>query len=327
MSVPENPGPAGWYADPQGSPGALRWWDGDTWTDLAMAPPGGASRASGAVDGADIAAGAATLTLTRRQVGDAAESPSGSALDPDAGGLDGPDGALLTGRTRRRFAILLGALGAVALLLVGLVATGAFDAPADKEPGADHSLAALAPPSPPDPQDALVRIVDPDAGISYAYLGEGWKEWDNLGYTQDEMSTVHGQYIVTQELIPDGGQFIAQVTSGPLADWFGAVSVETFPTVIADAADSVRGKYYPQPNESKAVKEGPLEIDGHQAYQTRFDLSWDVEGYDSTGERVCLLLIDTGKPRPALMYISIPNTHGEMYGIVDDVIASIRVDA
>ena len=56
-----------------------------------------------------------------------------------------------------------------------------------------------------------------------------------------------------------------------------------------------------------------------------FDLAWDVAGYDSTGERAALILIETGRSAPALMYISIPNTHAELYGIVDRVIGELDV--
>ncbi|WP_052850880.1 phospholipid scramblase-related protein [Streptomyces avicenniae] len=37
--------PAGWYADPQGTPNQLRWWDGSTWTDHTHA--GAASKQPG----------------------------------------------------------------------------------------------------------------------------------------------------------------------------------------------------------------------------------------------------------------------------------------
>ena len=53
LGVPESWGPwarlasmnvvAGWYLDPSGGPGALRWWDGERWTDhvslTALPPP------------------------------------------------------------------------------------------------------------------------------------------------------------------------------------------------------------------------------------------------------------------------------------------------
>ena len=30
---------AGWFQDPEGPPGHLRWWDGDAWTEQRVAPP------------------------------------------------------------------------------------------------------------------------------------------------------------------------------------------------------------------------------------------------------------------------------------------------
>jgi hypothetical protein len=66
-------------------------------------------------------------------------------------------------------------------------------------------------------------------------------------------------------------------------------------------------------------------VDGHAAYLYEFQLSWDVPGYDASGERAALLLIDVGRPAPALLYISIPNTHAELYGVIDRVIEEVDV--
>jgi len=42
--------PAGWYSDPSGDPGAVRWWDGERWTDqvslTALPPPPATASAS-----------------------------------------------------------------------------------------------------------------------------------------------------------------------------------------------------------------------------------------------------------------------------------------
>ena len=43
------------------------------------------------------------------------------------------------------------------------------------------------------------------------------------------------------------------------------------------------------------------------------------------GERAALLLIDVGRPAPALLYISIPNTHAELYGVIDQLVAAVDV--
>jgi hypothetical protein len=66
-------------------------------------------------------------------------------------------------------------------------------------------------------------------------------------------------------------------------------------------------------------------VDGHAAHLIEFQLSWDVPGYDASGERAALLLVDTGRPAPALLYISIPNTHAELYGVIDRVLEDVDV--
>ena len=66
-------------------------------------------------------------------------------------------------------------------------------------------------------------------------------------------------------------------------------------------------------------------VDGHAAHLYEFQLSWDVPGYDASGERAALLLIDVGRAAPALLYISIPNTHAELYGAIDEVLDAVDV--
>lgn len=211
--------------------------------------------------------------------------------------------------------------GAVLLIIVLAVAlaggTGGGPAIADPPtPTATTDPSGTYPPG-------TTRIIDRDAGISYAYLGEGWRELDFS--VRPEMLTVHGQYIITQETVPDGGQFVAECSSGLLAEQFGAAGSEQYPSVIGPVSQSFRANYYPGPNEEDVLSSEAVTIAGRPGYLLKFDLTWDVDGYDSTGERVALLLLDTGKERPALVYVSVPNTHAELYGIIDQVIASIEL--
>lgn len=214
----------------------------------------------------------------------------------------------------------IGGLGILALVIVLLVAGGVFTAE-DGQRTTNHATGSYAPPS--GDRDA-VRIIDKESGISYDYLGEGWSDWSQ-GTMLENVTTV-GQYIVTQPDVPTAGQFIAQVTSGLLSPSFGAPGPSGYPQTLAAVEESVRGNYYPAPNEPTNQAERALEIDGHQAYERSMDLTWDVEGYDSTGERVVLLLIDTGKSGPVFFYCSFPNTHAELYPLIEQVIASIKVD-
>jgi hypothetical protein len=168
-----------------------------------------------------------------------------------------------------------------------------------------------------------VRIIDEASGISYPYLGDNWYEFD-LGM-QAEVTAIAGQYFVTQDLTPEGTTFIAQCTSGPLAEGLGWAGPSTLQSTVTALADSVHANYYPGPNEREVLRDEPRTVDGRAAHLHEFQLSWDIEGYDATGERAALLLIDVGRPAPALLYVSIPNTHAELYGVIDRVLADVDV--
>ncbi|TYP89941.1 hypothetical protein BD833_102418 [Blastococcus xanthinilyticus] len=212
--------------------------------------------------------------------------------------------------------LVLAVLGSVLLLRPDTAAPGAALA---AQPPAPSPPQAAAPAFPP----GTVRIVDAEAGISYPYLGEGWREFD-LG-VQLETTTTAGQYFTTQEDTPDGGIFISQCTSGPVAEGYGWAGPATLATTTRVLADSVRANYYPRPNEREVLRDEARTVDGHAAHLVEFALTWDVAGYEASGERAALLLIDVGRPAPALLYVSIPNTHAELYGVIDRVLGSVDV--
>ncbi|CAN5271311.1 hypothetical protein BH20ACT5_BH20ACT5_20730 [soil metagenome] len=283
--------PPGWYADPDGDPRLHRWWNGLGWSDVTMpaqAPPPGVATGVDAQPAGDVL-----------QVGDPDRAPRGS---------------------RTAFLMLAAVVVVIVALAVGLLAVDRTTEGVVAVPGPTAQ-------APTDPGTTFppgtTRIIDPEAGLSYAYLGEGWREWDGLPHL--EMQTVHGQYIVTQERVPGGGRFIAECTSGLLGTQFPLSGTADYPAAIEAVADSVRASYYPGPNERDDLSAEPVTVAGRPAYLLEFDLSWDVPGYDSTGERIALLLIDTARERPALVYLSIPNTHAELYGAIDRVIASIEL--
>lgn len=288
---------AGWYDDPDGVPGRRRWWDGIAWGDLTQGGP-----AYGGYGGPAYG-GVATVT----------------APAPDV--LASPERR----RWRDRPGLIPGLLTVGAVLLIVVLAVTLISGSSGGTV-AGPAVPSAAPGTTPDPNaypPGTVRIIDPDAGISYAYLGEGWRELDFMA--RPEMTTSHGQYIVTQESTPDGGQFVAECSSGPLAEQFAVTGPQSYARVVDELSKSFRANYYPAPNAKDPLSAEAVTLDGAPGYLLEFDLTWDVAGYDSTGERVALLLLDTGRPRPAVLYISIPNTHAELYGIIDQLLASILV--
>ncbi len=291
--------PAGWYPDPDGAAGMVRWWTGESWSDVTTpAGPGVAVR---------------TPPVT---------APPDTPVPPPPGADGWEPGPSSPPPSGARTAWWVGGsvLAVVAVVVVALVvglSGGSGGTPVvDDPPVATGPSGTEFPPG-------TVRIVDEEAGISYPFLGNGWFEYDL--WPMSETRSTAGQYFVTQEDVPTGEDFIAQCTSGPVADGYGWAGPGSEQATVTVLADSVRAAYYPYPNEREVLRDEALTVDGHAAHLVEFQLTWDVEGYDSTGERAALVVIDVSRPDPALLYVSIPNTHAELYGTIDRVLAGIDV--
>ncbi|WP_409332926.1 DUF2510 domain-containing protein [Trujillonella humicola] len=298
MTGPGEPtAPAGWYPDPDGAPGMVRWWNGLGWSDVTTpAGPGVAVQSPHSVAPA-----------------------TGTTVAPARPVTWAPAGAPPPGRSKAAWWVGVGVLAVVlVVVLATLVGRGGGG-----DQGAAPATADPAPPSGNAFPPGTVRIVDQAAGIAYPYLGDGWFEYDM--FPVSETTETAGQYFVTQEQVPSGGNFIAQCTSGPLAPEFGYAGPGSLAATLQQVADSARVNYYPAPNQQQIRRDEALTVDGAPAHLVEFQLSWDVEGYEATGERAALLLVDVGRAQPALLFLSIPNTHAELYGVIDQVIASVDV--
>jgi hypothetical protein len=275
----------------------VRWWNGVSWSDVATpAGPGVAVRTSPA--------------LAPEQTPPAPLPPVHEPLPPEGSGRTG-------------WIVGLSVLALVLVIGVGMLVGRSGEETPSTEASPSPTVPLPGPPADPTFPPGTTRIVDQQSGIAYPYLGSGWFEWSLGG--QYEVTSIAGQFFTTQEVTPDATRFIAQCTSGPLADGYGWAGPDTLPETTAAVAESVRFNYYPGPNERVVRRDEPRTVDGHAAHLYEFQLSWNVEGYDATGERAALLLIDVGREMPALLYISIPNTHAELYGVIDRVIAAVEV--
>lgn len=287
MSGP-GPAPAGYYPDPDGAPGMVRWWNGITWSDVTT--PAGPGVTTG--------------------LGETTYRPPAPVWQPPPPPR-GPGRAVGIA-----VAAVVAVVVVVAAVVVGVVASRSSE---------DISSTATAAPVPTGPTFApgTVQIVDEAAGIAYPFLGDGWYEY--VLSPPLETTSVRGQYFVTQDAVPDGGEFIAQITSGPVAEGYGWTGPGSEQATVETLAESVRANYYPGPNERDELRDEAVTVDGAPGWVYEFTLSWDAAGYDATGERAALLLVDTGRAAPALLYLSIPNTHAELYGVIDRVIEAVDV--
>jgi hypothetical protein len=270
----------------------VRWWDGATWADVMM--PSGPGVAVRSVPGPP----------------DARPEPAKES----APAVPAPGVSRLWTAAVVVVVVIAAVIGTVLALRSG--------GDSDRVAGPPSSGALPGPPvAGPTFPPGTVRIIDRAAGISYPFLGEGWSEF-TLGH-MDETTGTLGQFFTTQDDTPDGGLFISQCTSGPVSPLYGGAA--DLQATVTGLAASVRGNYYPGPNEQEVLRDEARTVDGRDAHLYEFQLTWDVEGYDATGERAALLLIDVGRPEPALLYISIPNTHAELYGVINRVIDAVDV--
>ena len=289
------PAPPGWYADPDGAPGTLRWWNGSSWSDVTT--PAGPGVAVGSMPGQPD------------------RWESGEEL------ITGDAPASLGGRTRW----VLG-LGAALLVVVVVVAALAGGSGADAPPVSAAPSTDAAPSAPPQFPPGTIRIVDENAGISYPHLGDGWFEYDLA--PKDETVGTAGQYFVTQDDPPEGGLYLAECTSGPVADgfgWTGPASLRD--TALPDRAERSGPTYYPAPNEQRVLRDEPR--DGrrpHDAHLFEFELFVDgpATTRPASGPR-CSSWTSARPVPPRCSSWSIPNTHAELYGVIDRIVEDVDV--
>ncbi|NJC67641.1 hypothetical protein HC028_24510 [Planosporangium flavigriseum] len=190
-------------------------------------------------------------------------------------------------------------------------------------PSEDAGSGAPAAPPPPGP-----RTVDAESGISYAAFGDPWLPWHDL-WTKGTLHVSYrvGQYFVTENYLDEAGfqsEYLASVLSGsvPAAN-NDALSLDLECTGRQVAAD-VRAEYYPQPNTMDVLREEQTTLGGRPAWVTTFRMHFHRPGLKATDELVGLALVDVGRPRAAILYVSIPGTHHQYDWVVDSVLNSIR---
>jgi hypothetical protein len=190
-------------------------------------------------------------------------------------------------------------------------------------PSQDTASGAPAPPPPPGP-----RAVDRSSGISYTAFGEPWLPWHD-SWTKGTLRVSYqtGQYFVTESYLDRDGfrsDYLASILSGsvPAAN-NDALSLDLQCTGRQVAAD-VRAEYYPQPNRMDVLRDEQTSLGGRPAWVTTFRMHFRQTGLKATDELVGVALVDVGRPRAAILYVSIPGTHRQYDWVVDSVLGSVR---
>jgi hypothetical protein len=116
------------------------------------------------------------------------------------------------------------------------------------------------------------------------------------------------------------------VVSGPLlpvVPYHGPVDLPAAATQLADSLEHV---YYPD-HTRRTLARRPVSVDGHPAYLVRFDVAFDprVRGYDAASVAVAVVVVDTGRSAPGVLYVSLPDTRRALWSEIDRVVGSLAV--
>ena len=288
----------GWYPDPDGAPGRERWWDGSGWTDRTRRPD---------------------------------DELAGYAARPPW--------------QRSRGLVLLATLAVAVLAVVGLVVLtrgGNPSATPDAEPSAPLGpeqptpsatpiMCPTAPPTtepptatPSPPAARGTRVADAEAGISYAGQGEPWQPWKDVWITPGLSARFATGYFQVTERNTPGGDYFATVLSGTVPARVADAPQEETRCIAEQVAEDVRGAYYPEPNLRRTLDARAVSVSGRPGYLIRYHLSFNVKGYTAKGEQVGVLVLNVGRPRLAVLYISIPDTARGFDYVIDQVFASVH---
>lgn len=303
---------AGWYPDPSGQPGMYRYWTGTAWTSAVTPNP------QGTPPPFDPSAPAAGSPQGNSQGGQQAYQPTG------------------TQPTRRRASAGLWVAGAAAVLavvvaVVLIVQSMGGTIPGVPDVGGGQPTSTVSPNiCPPASSSSAEPTVDPNSGwitggkLSYPAMGSPWvTSWDDR--------VPWGSLAMIQEVTDQenyDGQGHSWVASVLVSDLFVGDGFASTKVASETVLRCVLGKYYAD----NVVTQTPVSsqqhnVDGHPGWLIETQLSFDIPGLDAKGERVLLLVVQTGDDDYGLFYASIPDTKQELLPDARQALSELRVNA
>lgn len=309
---------AGWYPDPGGQPGLFRWWTGSAWSEAVTPNPQG--------------------TPPPAPTG---QPPTGYGTFAGYGQTGGsgstPGNTYPNYPERKRRGTLAWWLvaGAAVLAVVVVVAfvvrgmsggavPGFPDLPGSN-PSGTYSPNICPPAS---DQTAVPTTQAPAGWISSGKLGfpAMGGEWQTQYDNRVPWGSVAMEQIVVVQSDYDGSSghdWVASVLVGDLYVGDGFASTQVAAETVLKC---VLGIYY----SDTTVNQDPISsaqhnVDGHSGWLIETQLSFDIPGLETKGERVLLLVVQTGTDDYGLFYASIPDTRNDLLPDARQAMAGLKV--
>jgi hypothetical protein len=354
--------PSGWYPDPYGVRGLLRWWDGSVWTEYTQSqenPPVGDETSLDlppAVERTALdlppAAQRTALDLppaTSLDIRPSAAERTAVDLPPVPAGFDAPGNATqmfasedFAGyarvqrqrRIRRRLIMSALAAGTAVVLVLIVMALMRFG----KQPSKPVSLTTrpsatrtTQPPSP-SPSASAATLSDTSSGLSYTQLGSPWQASCPSGLDQQGFGWSAGESAVAGTVTVNGQQtnWYSNACSGLLPSQYGYTSVADLSSATSTLASTFENTFYNgmQHTVSQLVST-PMSISGHPAWEVKFLITYtdpSSAGATWTAEEGAVVVADRNSGNePAVFYASVPSNLGMTN--VDSLVSSLTLNA
>ena len=309
LGVVSDPSPSGWYEDPYGAPGLLRWWDGRQWTEAT-----------------EPAQGPAPEPLYGQQP---PEPLYGRQPPPTLPYGRPPAGT--GGRSALPWLLAVGAvLIVIVIVVVSVVMLGGDKGGPDASPGSPTPTASAGSSvaTAPATRSAVTgTITDTKAGISYALLGPPWRIADSSWKRPGLFDA--GEVSIVQEPFEEYASFNATSLSGVPrpAESSGYTGPQNLSAVGQRVTNRILAEHFAMSKTRRTLFSGARTVDGHQAWLEKFRLDFPdaaAKGWKFSADTVAILVVDTGGGRLGELWVSVPDTFPGQ-GDVDQVLDSVKV--
>lgn len=172
---------------------------------------------------------------------------------------------------------------------------------------------------------AIGRVVDSRSGLSYPRLSRPWS-LPAAGSPMSELGFSMSQFAVTEKA---GGQptrwarLMSTQLSGAEKAAYGGPGTER--AAATQAATTYEARLYGFRHKRKVLASQPLDIAGHKGWLVGYYLTYRRAGTAATGDILTVAVVDTGKPAPGVLVMSVPNNKRRLWPDLDFVIHSLQV--